>query len=223
MRKIVLAFILTLVATPAFAQVTDHWESAKDCLAATGPYYVPRVKSAKPVKRGEQVIGYEWGGCFDMDLTSSEGGRGWVRLPPGSRVVVDVASGKPLRLEECNNRIYGFEPFPPPEKTVLAPAATALDLSGVVAAVDRGSTKLADAITKAAASAQPQASPQPFVVKVEKDEEKSGPHFWNWKRKSGKSLIIGVPAAVLATGYLCHKYGCFTTEQTSTTTVIVNR
>jgi hypothetical protein len=205
MRKCVLLFVFALMATPALAQgtVTDHWPSARECLAATGPYYVPRVKNPQPVKRGEQVIGYEWGGCFDMALTAKEGGRGWVRLPPGSRVVVDVISGKPLRLEECNNRIYGFEPFPPPEKlTVQASAASP------TVVVD--TKPIADAIAAHAKDAKPDQLTQPFVVKVVKDDEPQKLSWLSPKRRSGQIFWGSMAAVAAVCGFKCR----FTVEQT---------
>lgn len=219
MKTLVLAgFALALSVTQASAQapVVDHWWKAEECLAATNaPYYVPRVKNAKPPRGSEQVVGHRTGGCFEMELPQEDGGRGWVRLQAGTRVVVDITTGKTLRLEECDNRIYNEVPFPTekPAPTVeIVQTQPASD--EIPKAIDRATSRLSktidDAAARFAAEAAKKAEAEP--------EEEPKPHplaFLSWNRKSGKITLIGAAVG----GALCAKYCRFTEKITVITNV----
>lgn len=121
MRKV--RFVFCLVAFFAAVSAVDaetpdqgilsHFSSHGECeLARDAPFYYP----AKPVKRftrseNEIVLGTPTGACVDMELPEVLGGRGWVRIEAGRRLVYSRTTGKALRLEECDNEIYELRPF----------------------------------------------------------------------------------------------------------------
>ena len=116
--KRVLSFLVPFFwfCIPAFAQapaVVDHWKIADECFAGIG-YYVPDITTNKKVAKGEIVMGHPTGGCFEITLSPAKGGRGFVRMEAGRRFVFEQATGKILRLAECNNRVFGWVPFPSP-------------------------------------------------------------------------------------------------------------
>ena len=106
----VVVFVLLGFSASAEAQgaQVDHWGSSQECQLATGaPYYTPTIMSPKPLGEGEMVAGHPSGGCFET--TISDGSRAWVRFEPNRLFV--WKDGKPVRVPECNNPIYGWVPF----------------------------------------------------------------------------------------------------------------
>lgn len=121
MKKAIVVLILALClgSIPAMAQTTPllgYWKTEAACMAAkNSPYYYPTVLSKKKMVPGEAIYGNPTGGCADMDLPDRLGGRGWVRIGPDRKLVYDLTTGKILRLEECDNKIYAWAPFPEPQ------------------------------------------------------------------------------------------------------------
>ena len=118
----VLLFALANLAsaqTPASASAStplvDHWATAEECLAAPAntPYYYPTILHAQKLGKNEVVYGLPRGGCTEMDLPDRLNKRGFVQIQSDRPLVYDRATGKMLRLKECNNKIYSFVPFPP--------------------------------------------------------------------------------------------------------------
>lgn len=126
MRIIALLSLILGISAAAEAQpVVDHWAARDGCLAATtAPFYKPSITRQRVLAPNEMVGGSPIGGCVEMDLPDRIGGRGWVRIEAGRRFVIDRASGRLLRLEECQNDVYGFVPFPtaPAETPAQTPA-----------------------------------------------------------------------------------------------------
>ena len=118
MKKMVVlavAFVATLAGSAeAQVQTQDYWTSSDACVQAVQSgnfrYYYPDRPRRRPVARNERVAGHPTGGCFLMELPDRAGGRGWVAIEPGRRFV--YRDGRVDRLEECNNVIEGFVPFP---------------------------------------------------------------------------------------------------------------
>lgn len=109
-------FLLATLGVPLAAQTSmvDHWSSAEQALAATSsPFYYPTLRSQQKLEANEVVWGHPTGGVFDMKLPDRLGNRGWVRIQAGRQFVYNRDTGKVLRLAECNNTVYGWEPFPP--------------------------------------------------------------------------------------------------------------
>ncbi len=125
-------FFVVLVTTtvvfgfcaPASAQV-DNWKTVDECVAATNaPYYHPvLVRQQKADKEAEIAQGRPTPSCIDMDLPDRLGGRGWVRVGDDRKIIFDMKTGKPLRLAECNNKIYSVVALPGQAGTPGQPGA----------------------------------------------------------------------------------------------------
>jgi len=201
MRKVLIltSLLLVLAAAEAAAQgLPTHWSTAEACQqAVSAPFYYPAKPAAKrrPLAKDEVVLGHPTGSCIDMDLPEASGGRGWVRIEPGRRVVYNRITGKPVRLEECENPIYGEAPFAPPRAPqVPAPSTTpisdALKVSGVVNHVfsDPIRFKLEGAIEA--------------ILREQREAVQRGPNFFSFKRKSGQIFWPTAIGLAIGGGFL---------------------
>lgn len=94
------------------AQV-DHWATSDECIAAQGaPYYYPILVHQQMSTNAEVAQGRPTPSCINMDLPDRLGGHGWVRVGDDRKIIYSKTTGKPLRLAECNNRIYGIVALP---------------------------------------------------------------------------------------------------------------
>ena len=110
---IVATAVLFGFTAPAKAVEKDHWETSEECVAATtAPYYFPTIIGKQPKAKGEIARGFTTPSCVEMDLPDRFNNRGWVRIGDDRKIISSEATGKPLRLAECNNRIYAVIALP---------------------------------------------------------------------------------------------------------------
>lgn len=108
--------VLSLVVTPGLKaqRLVDYWPTSEQCLAATGaPFYYPSISHEEKLAKNEVVRGLAESSCVHMTVPdrSIPGGRAWVRIEQGRPVVYSRSTGKPVRLEECNNPIDNIVPI----------------------------------------------------------------------------------------------------------------
>lgn len=108
-------FVLGAITIQAQSlEQSDYWNNSSDCLSATNaPFYVPGIVRKQALGPNEIVRGIPEGRCVEMDLPDRLNGRGWVRIDADRPFVFDNTTGKLLRLEACNNKVYDSVPFPP--------------------------------------------------------------------------------------------------------------
>lgn len=153
MKRLFAVCVVFLLAVSANAQAVDHWRTGQECLDATSAgFYYPTLVKKIPLATDERIVGLPTGGCADMVLPDRLGGRGWVRVATDRRVVVGP-DGKVRRLEECNNKIFEFLPFPAPvpipaviptQKAECCPSVTKADLLEAVAIVAAAQTRYSE-------------------------------------------------------------------------------
>lgn len=112
MRKLTItlfSMVFLAFATVASAQTTDHWETSEQCMAAQdAPFYYPTLLREQKLAQNEVTGGLPRPACVDMNLPDRLGGRGWVRIGDDRKVIFSRETGRPVRLAECNNEIFGF-------------------------------------------------------------------------------------------------------------------
>lgn len=117
MKKLIFLAILAVAtmffSAPVGAEV-DHWKTGDECLAApvTAMNYFPTILSKQTPAKGEIAGGFPSPRCVKMDLPDRWGGIGWVRIGSDRKIIFDEKTGKPLRLAECNNKIYEVVALP---------------------------------------------------------------------------------------------------------------
>lgn len=112
MGKIALFLVFVLVVSQPLnalvqAPLVDFWKTREECLAAEGaPFYYPVKPKACKLETKEKIVGNPEDACFLMEIPdrSIEGGKGFVRIEKGRRI---VARGTEIvRLEECCNQFF---------------------------------------------------------------------------------------------------------------------
>lgn len=193
MRKIVFMFVVLGFAGPVSAQVVNHYSSKEACLTGKG-FYEPATKGTRKLATGEMIFRFERGGCADMVLPEDLGKRGWVRLAPGDRLVVNKADGKVKRHAGCDNQIFEFVEFPE-----LAPTPLPAPISDSVRNVDFG--PLAGTIGHAVGGL----IDLNLQGRIENQTITPKPEQRGWWSRNWKWLVPVVAGTAVGGGYLGHR------------------
>lgn len=112
MALILAVFLASAITAEAQYENLGIFQTLAECEEEVyAPYYRPDPNQIN-LNFGERVAGHPTGGCADMTLPASLGGRGWIRVAQGSLVVMNTA-GEVLRDARCDNEIFDFIEFTP--------------------------------------------------------------------------------------------------------------
>jgi hypothetical protein len=193
------ALIVFLVLFCAFANaqdLTDHWSSVDRCIAAKdAPFYYPKIVHQQKMLADEKILGLSSDSCVKMDLPDRIIGGGFVRIEAGRKMVYSTKTGAPIRLAECNNKVYEVVSLTPASTPPATPQKMDVQVSGIPEDINLGVNGEVKVIHSGAVDVNVHHSGTVFVEKISPKPESHGSRCGKWAWKCWVPPVAGGAAA----------------------------